>query len=259
MIFSGFDLYRKWRRLSREFYIESAKQKWMHSIVLKNRDANFLPDVTYYEFGSDTGTSLIWYMQVVQKICEKFKEDLKNYPIIVFDSFQGLPKPKKFDKSSTSSDDWREGDFSCTKEQLLKNIKKRRLNPSKFNLKFIEGFYEDSLTDRLRKELPKPSIVFIDCDYYSSTKTVLDWLCPILTTGTIFYFDDIWSFSGDPNCGEIRAINEFNQQNNGLLTSYPIHGMPSRSFIYSNGKSAKQNPGNRNNGLELTKTNYLLE
>lgn len=245
MNLGGFGIFRRFRRINREFFFESNKEKWFYYTLLKNRKTSLNnPCITYYEFGTDVGTSLISYMKVLQKISKEHKKDLKNYPIIAFDSFQGLPKPEKFDTDLHLEENWSESDFSCTKEQLLKNIRKRRLDPNKFNLRFVEGFYENSLTDQLRKELPKPTIINIDCDYYSSTKTVIDWLRPILVNGIKFYFDDIWKFSGNPNLGELRAINEFNQENNGLLIPYPVHGMASQSYVYSNGKIEEQNTTN---------------
>lgn len=74
----------------------------------------------------------------------------------------------------------------------------------------------------------------IDCDYYSSTKTILDWLQPMLKSGTIFYFDDYWSFHGHPDYGELRAINEFNKMNQGrILQRGCVYGLGEHTFIYS--------------------------
>jgi len=228
----GYGIYRRLKRFNRELFFESEKQKWMYFNLLEIRGAILRnSNITYYEFGTDVGVSLINYMNVIKKITKEHKKNLKDFPIIAFDSFCGLPKSQKFDTGLDVN--WSEGDFSCSKEQLLKNIRHRHLDPNKFNLKFVEGFYEDSLTIPLRNELPSPTIINIDCDYYSSTKTILNWLHPILKDGTKFYFDDIWHFNGNQNFGELRAINEFNQ-NNQLLIPYPVHGMPSQSYIYSN-------------------------
>lgn len=236
----GFGIFRRFRRINREFFFESNKEKWFYNILLKNRKTSSEnPYIAYYEFGTDVGTSLISYMKVLKKVTKEHKKDLKDYPIVAFDSFQGLPDPKQYDTESQLKENWYKGQFSCSKKQLLKNIKKRRLDPNEFNLRFVEGFYEESLTEQLREELPKPTIINIDCDYYSSTKTVLDWLRPI--NGAKFYFDDIWKFSGNPNLGELRAISEFNQNNRGSLIPYPVHGMPSQSFIYYNGKTDEEN------------------
>ncbi len=49
---------------------------------------------------------------------------------------------------------------------------------------------------------------------------VIDWLYPILHSGCIFYFDDIWSFHGHPDRGELKYINEFNKSGKGYFTPF---------------------------------------
>ena len=49
----------------------------------------------------------------------------------------------------------------------------------------------------------------------------------------LFYFDDIWSFHGNPNYGQLRAIKEFNSEEDGLLTEFHRAGKTSGSYIYS--------------------------
>jgi len=88
----------------------------------------------------------------------------------------------------------------------------RQIDLSRGNVRFIQGFFEDSLTSELAKDLAThpPSIVTVDVDYYSSTKSVLEWLLPFTPTGCLFYFDDIWLFYGHPQMGQVAAINELN-------------------------------------------------
>ncbi len=103
------------------------------------------------------------------------------------------------------------------------------------NIQFIKGFFEDSLTIELRDKLKRwpPSIVTVDVDYYSSTKIVLKWLRPILPSGALVYFDDIWDFHGHPRYGQLGAINEFNEEHNGQLVPFPVLGMANSAFIFS--------------------------
>ena len=62
-------------------------------------------------------------------------------------------------------------------------------------------------------------LVMTDCDM-AATKTILDWIRPLLRDGTFFVFDDIWSFMGHPDFGERRAIREFNATRPGLLVPH---------------------------------------
>jgi len=129
-----------------------------------------------------------------------------------FDSFEGLPakvSPKD------ASPDWFEGQFAKSTEEIRPMLKG-------IPHELIKGFFQESLTDELRKELSRypPSIVTVDVDYYSSAKVVLEWLRPILPTGCLFYFDDVWSFYGNPEMGELAAIKEFNEKGDGYILPY---------------------------------------
>jgi hypothetical protein len=51
----------------------------------------------------------------------------------------------------------------------------------------VPGFYDDVLTPSLRQtlDLQTAAIIHVDCDFYKSTKTVLDFVTPLLQDGTI--------------------------------------------------------------------------
>jgi len=55
--------------------------------------------------------------------------------------------------------------------------------------------------------------VWIDCDLYSSTRTVLDFITPYLQYGTLLLFDDWFAFLADPNAGQQRAFREWLEKN----------------------------------------------
>ncbi|MGB6442627.1 MAG: hypothetical protein WBF81_04950, partial [Thermoplasmata archaeon] len=50
------------------------------------------------------------------------------------------------------------------------------------------------------------------------------WIEPLLTSGAVFYFDDIWAFHGHPDRGELGAIAEFNRKGNGWLIPFDKYG-----------------------------------
>ncbi|MDA9608773.1 TylF/MycF family methyltransferase [SAR86 cluster bacterium] len=119
-----------------------------------------------------------------------------------FDSFQGLPE--------TNSQDgyFEEGTFHTDKEEFKKIVKKNtgcELNESQL----IQGFYSDTLTEDLRKSLPKVGIIHIDVDLYSSTIEVLDFIKPLLVKGSLIIFDDWYCFPGGSLAGERKAFTEF--------------------------------------------------
>ena len=58
-------------------------------------------------------------------------------------------------------------------------------------------------------KLPKPGIIHIDCDLYTSTISVLKFLKPLLVSGSILLFDDYYCYPANQNLGQKKAINEF--------------------------------------------------
>ena len=176
------------------------------------------PNGNYYEFGVGRGRTMLRFLKALKLYCKLAGLDPYSYHIFGFDSFQGLP----FEQSP--KDDhacWRPGLLNYSLEQVSATIG-RHIDLQRGNVRLIKGLFEDSLTPELALELAAhpPSIVTIDVDYYSSTKTVLDWLAPNLPSGCLFYFDDLWIFFGHPKMGELAAINEFNQGETGCLVPY---------------------------------------
>ena len=198
------------------------------------------PFGNYYEFGVGEGNTLSQYLKSVSMFCEQNNVSHDRLKIFAFDSFKGLPKSDldednpKLGNDGDNSKLWSEGEFSCSVQEIKEKIKTLNIKNIP-DITYVEGFFEKTLTDSLRDKLIKnpPAIINIDVDYYSSTKTILNWLRPILPSGTIFYFDDIWPFHGNPDYGELKAIKEFNDEDSGYLTPYPVLGMISYVYIYS--------------------------
>lgn len=190
------------------------------------------PSKVYLEFGVAGGSSLICYINAIKEYCYKTGEDLNSFYIYGFDSFSGLP-PKAGIKDDTP--DWQAGAMKHAITEVESKIAETGF--PRQNIFLLTGYFEDSLTpDLLSTMLSRkhfPSIVNIDCDYYSSTKLALDFLRPLLKSGCMFYFDDIWAFHGHPQLGELGAINEFNSEASGQLTPCHAYGVLHHSYIYS--------------------------
>lgn len=169
---------------------------------------NFNP-FNYYEFGTGEGDSLRLFLKALKKISKDLRLDINRFNIFLFDSFEGLPE---YNNLKDNNPAWSKEQFKGTMEEI-KRITEEYLPDITSNVKFIKGYYENSLTQELGKSIKKdpPSIVNIDVDYYSSTKTVLEWIYPICQDGTIFYFDDIFEYLGNLSKGEYKAIDEFNK------------------------------------------------
>jgi Methyltransferase domain len=99
-----------------------------------------------------------------------------NVTFYGFDSFVGLPEH------------WRPGarrhTFSTDGE----------LPPVRTNVKLIRGFYADTLPAFLAAYANKTiSFMHVDCDLYSSTKTILAETKTLLVPGTIIVFDEYFN------------------------------------------------------------------
>lgn len=139
----------------------------------------------YLEFGVFQGKSI------------NFISALKPYKIIYgFDSFEGLPE----DWFSASS--FRKGHFSL-------NGKMPQVNK---NVRLIKGWFNDTLPTFV-KEHPEPcAFIHLDCDLYSSAKTVFAELKNQIVPGTIIAFDDYFDYPGWQE-GEYKAFMEFVEEN----------------------------------------------
>lgn len=181
---------------------------------------NFNP-YNYYEFGTGTGSSIKMFLKSLKSTCKSKGYNIEKFNIFLFDSFEGLPEQNCRTDLNPA---WEKGEFSGS-EDLIRNEISSICGSQSPKVYFIKGYYENSLTNELRDLLSKfpPSLINIDVDLYSSTKTVLDWVEPLLQNGTMFYFDDVFEYLGNPFMGELAAINEFNSNDPSNRLLHPFH------------------------------------
>jgi hypothetical protein len=199
---------------------------------------NVAPFGSYFEFGVGSGDSLVAFLLALRDFSRTDGFKPRDFRVSAFDTFAGLPE-----KSSSKDDsrEWGPGKFAYSLDQVKRRVATAGLTSLPGELRFVEGNFEKTLTPGLRENLVSsveraPAIVNIDVDYYSSTKTVLEWLRPVLRTGTHVFFDDYWSFSGNPHYGQLAAIEEFNGVGDGLLRNNPSlapSGLVSNLFVFS--------------------------
>jgi hypothetical protein len=202
----------------KQFRANSLATWFLRALRAQERRRRRGHDVNYYEFGIGPGRTMMRYIKALKLHCRLTGVDPYSYRIFGFDSFEGLP-PKRSWRDDLAG--WREGQFRITQEQTAARIG-AELELARGSVRLIKGFFEDALTAELARELSPypPSIVTIDVDYYTSTRTVLDWLLPMAPSGCLFYFDDIWAFYGHPEMGELAAIAEVNAGGLGYLLPY---------------------------------------
>lgn len=117
------------------------------------------------EFGVFTGETL--------RVIAEFRRGRHVYG---FDSFKGLPE------------DWRPNIPAGTFET-------DRL-PEVPGAELVVGWFDDTLPEFLAEHPGQVAFLHIDCDLYSSTKTVLDHVGPRLAAGAVIVFDEYFNYPG---------------------------------------------------------------
>ncbi len=179
-----------------DYYKEAARRETALKYVK-------LPNLPVLEFGVFTGASIAY-------IHKYLSETTIGYRCILgFDSFIGLPK--EYDGLKVHAE-WSEGKFDSRELFGLKDvdavISKLYAEFDDFGARVVlfPGYYKDSLTDELAKEVQKVSYVGIDSDLYISACQALDWVFrhELYTSGTVLYYDN-WGSGEKYKGGEWKA------------------------------------------------------
>lgn len=107
-----------------------------------------------------------------------------------FDSFEGLP------------DAWfgKLGKGSLSTGGEIPSVPK--------NVRLYKGWFDKSLPSFLKSHPGNAAFIHVDCDLYSSTKTVLTELRPRIRAGTVIQFDEFFNYPGWRE-HECKAFREF--------------------------------------------------
>lgn len=100
----------------------------------------------------------------------------ENNELFLFDSFKGLPE------------DWKEG-FPQGTFSLADPEKPMFADP---RAKIVQGYFEDTLPVWAKSHSDPLSLVFIDCDLYSSTRTIFHNIHHLIVPGTVIVFDEYY-------------------------------------------------------------------
>ena len=126
-----------------------------------------------------------------------------------FDTFEGLPDiTGSADHALVDGSGWIKGHYHGRYDNLLEYCRGKYKN-----FELHKGLFEETITDEFLETLAKqpPILIWIDCDYYSSTKAVFERIIPYIPTGCVIYFDDIYFNFSSRFTGEMKAVWEINQ------------------------------------------------
>jgi O-methyltransferase len=139
--------------------------------------------IDLFEFGVYKGDSLKKWLQINSNPQSRF---------FGFDSFSGLPEDWKHLGGKTPK-----GTFDV--KGILPDIKDNRV-------RFVKGYFQDTLSDFLTKEytIGNRIVIHCDADLYSSTLYVLATMHRLIIPGTIIIFDEFNSV-----IDEFRAFSDY--------------------------------------------------
>lgn len=130
-----------------------------------------LPSAQVYEFGVFRGRSVHFLQRLLQP-----------QMLWAFDSFQGLPVSNEL-----KSKGWWRGSYSSDPRAELK----QRYGST---IDFVEGYYNESLTESLHVQRGMLPALFVDvdCDLFVSSHQALDWMFDkgLIRPGTLIGYDD---------------------------------------------------------------------
>lgn len=173
--------------------------------VLREVKRQYAGRFSILEFGSHDG-----YAFTKMLYATKYLGMADRVVVHAFDSFEGMPESADRRDMDIVADraTWSAGQFKGRYEALAEYCARKYRNYG-----IHKGYFEDSLTpevlEPLRAELP--ILVSIDCDYYSSARTVFERILPYLPSGCVMYFDDYELMNyGSRMTGEARLVHEVN-------------------------------------------------
>jgi hypothetical protein len=162
--------------------IAEDEKKWQLAPEVANENRAFFEIAAKYcrdvglllEFGVWTGTSV----QAIDAVFNGWSSNSSPTIVYGFDSWLGLPE---------DGGHFQKGMFDAH------GIPPEIDNP---NIVLVNGWFEDTLPKFSADHFEPIRFVSIDCDIYSSTKTVFKNLLAHFVAGTVIYFDEFRFYSG---------------------------------------------------------------
>jgi len=154
-------------------YYAARKELWQYSLSLIED-----PTRSWCEFGVGEGETLDWFAS----------RKPRTNRLYAFDSFKGIPEPWAIFPTGH----WSTQVYVSNRPDVV----------------VVPGLFQDSLTPELIQEIGPLGLLHIDCDLYSSTKTVFDRVGHLIEEGTVIIFDELHNYSGWKT-QEIKAFLEF--------------------------------------------------
>ncbi len=191
------------RRVFRKFVFSFYRVDQIYT-VLKEVKRTYSGSFAILEMGTANGYSFAKMLYATRYLGME-----EEVTVHAFDSFEGLRLSEDLEDKGLTGPDWQQGQYKGDFETMKEYCDGKGYK----NYRIHRGYFEDSMTPEVIEQfkVQKPILVWVDCDYYGSTKTVFERLLPILPSGCVFYFDDYDFNFGSRFTGEARLVHEVNQ------------------------------------------------
>jgi len=216
------------RNLQRLGWNETALQREQGLISAVNYVSYSLVDGDIAEFGVQNGLSASYLSYALSRIKKN------NKALLLFDSFQGLPEVENtdFGMKEVAQDKWKKSAFKGDENTARKRCKKYF-----DNFKIYPGWFKETLPQL--PDTQKLALVQVDCDFYESTKEVLDYLFSrsMIGQGAMICFDEFNASTSNNGNGERRAWLEAVKKFSIRFEDVGMYGFNCRKFIIQNYKA----------------------
>tara|TARA_B100002019_G_scaffold292115_1_gene314261 strand:+ start:721 stop:1467 length:747 start_codon:yes stop_codon:yes gene_type:complete len=178
----------------------------LNNISIFNKIKKNLFKGSIVECGVEGGISLVFFHNLL--VCH----NINNINIYGFDTFEGVPEPKKYDLATNNTPmleqynkrlnpDGSSGWNNVSLDDVKNNIKTNTNNVNKILL--IKGKVEDTLLNE--QNIPdKISILKIDVNLYDGTKIILEKIFKKIHKGGVLIVDNYGTYMGIK-----KAVDEF--------------------------------------------------
>jgi hypothetical protein len=136
------------------------------------------PSRNWCEFGVGEGETLDWFAS----------RKPRSNRLFAFDSFEGLPEPWLIYPAGH----WKSRQYASNRPDLV----------------VVPGLFEDSLVPEVVQAIGPLGLLHVDCDLYSSTRTVFERIGALVVEGTVIVVDEFYNYFGW-EAHEARAFLEF--------------------------------------------------
>ena len=143
----------------------------------------------FLEFGVASGRSINYIARLVDKECHGF------------DSFEGFPDDGIIPKPKAQTE-------RRTGVKWFVGKQKHKVPQVEDNVILYKGWFGNTIPEFLKKFDKNVALIHVDCDIYSSTKTVFDNLATKIAPGTIIMFDEYFGYF-EWKQNEFKAFHEF--------------------------------------------------